>query len=161
MNILLIAAVVFVLGSLGGVANAVVTQSTLALPSRKGNIFQPGILGNMFVGGIAAVVSWGLYGAFAPYPVLGEAALALPTPVLTIGQLVGAIVIGFGGAKVLQDESDKRTLKTAAVRATEFIEGSSNLSTAKVEDATPVELLEIIEDMVSSEETDVGSRNSV
>ena len=147
MDILIIALLVFVLGAIGGIANALVTQNAFILPHRKGNTFQPGILGNIFVAGIAAVVSWGLYGPFASVPLLGGNTITSPAPILTLGTLVGSITVGFGGARVLSGASDNQLLRQATLRALERAEGSDAETLRKAQDAAPVDLLEIVDEL--------------
>src|SRR5262245_26040813 len=107
-------------GALGGLANALATDNTFPLPQRVLNkagtatvAWQAGALGNMFTAAIAALVSWGLYGPSSAYFIVGSAPAGSPTtPVtLTIYAAASALLIGFGGARWLTNEVDKRLLK--------------------------------------------------
>lgn len=60
--------------------------------------------GRVLVGGVAAVVFWGLYGPWANSPVLGGGS----TPPFTVAQLVAPILMGIGGPDWLQAQSQGR-----------------------------------------------------
>ena len=64
-----------------------------------------GPLGKVLVGGVAAVVFWGLYGPWADWPVLGGAP-ATP-PKFTVAQLVAPVLMGYGGPDWLQEKSER------------------------------------------------------
>ncbi len=123
MTFWLILVVVFVSGGIGGIANALMSDNGFILPKKihtqgGGGVWRPGFLGNVLIGGIAAVISWGLYGPFAAYPLLGGAAPAGAGPVsLTLSALVGAVLVGVGGARWLSNEVDKTLLRVAASQA--------------------------------------------
>lgn len=118
---------VFLAGGIGGVVNAVLTDNGFLLPRTEpvdggAAIVRPGWLGNVLVGAVAAVVSWGLYGPLGGYLVLGtpEAVAASPAPGrvgLSLAALVGAVLVGVGGARWLSGEVDKSLLRAAAIRA--------------------------------------------
>jgi hypothetical protein len=55
--------IIFLAGGFGGLANAFMSGEGLALPHRDKEIWCPGFVGNSFVGALAALVSWGLYGS--------------------------------------------------------------------------------------------------
>lgn len=55
--------IVFFAGAFGGLANAFISGEGLLLPHWEKGIWCPGFLGNSFVGSMAAIVSWGLYGS--------------------------------------------------------------------------------------------------
>jgi hypothetical protein len=92
------------------------------------------------------VVSWGLYGPLSPYYIIGTeqalAANALPETVgLTLAALVGAIMIGIGGARWLTSEVDKNLLRATAAQA-----ASSKPSAAasqQIAIATPAQALNV------------------
>jgi hypothetical protein len=60
--------------------------------------------GQVLVGGVAAVVFWGLYGPWANSPVFGGGG----TPPFTVAQLVAPILMGIGGPDWLQAQSERR-----------------------------------------------------
>ncbi len=105
--------IAFVAGALGGLVNAVTTDNGFIFPKFAsvpdgGNIWRPGVLGNLIVGAIAAVVSWALYGPAAGLPV-GDFKAEL-----TWAGFASAVLVGVGGARWLSAEVDKTLLKGAA-----------------------------------------------
>jgi hypothetical protein len=112
--------VVFAAGALGGIANVLLAGEGFHLPKYDppSGIYLPGFLGNIAIGGIAAVVSWGLYGPFGASVIVGAAAAADGNrPTLTLAALVGAILVGAGGARWLASEVDKRLFRSVAAEA--------------------------------------------
>jgi hypothetical protein len=103
-------------GALGGVLNAVMTDNGFILPQfaavqNNARIWRPGVLGNLVVGAVAAVVSWALYGPSAGLPV-GDFKAEL-----TWAGFAAAVLVGIGGARWLSAEVDKSLLKGAAAVA--------------------------------------------
>lgn len=119
--------VVGVAGAIGGVVNAIMTDNGFLKPKNEkvdgGNtVLRPGYLGNILLGAIAAIVSWGLYGPLSSYFVMGttEALKANTSPEnvgLSLASLVGAVLVGIGGARWLSNEVDKNLLRAAASQA--------------------------------------------
>nr|WP_320132409.1 hypothetical protein [uncultured Holophaga sp.] len=103
------------------------TDNGFLMPKRERSgasvtILRPGCLGNVFTGGVAALISWGLYGPLSAYLLLGsQEALAgnqnLAGLGLSLSSLVGAILVGMGGARWLSSEVDKSLLRAAAAHA--------------------------------------------
>jgi hypothetical protein len=119
--LILILVVVFVAGGVGGVINALMTDNGFVLPksavTNDGRILRPGFLGNILIGGIA-LISWGLYGPFAAYPLIGTSGAASSEQVtLSLSAFVGAVLVGVGGARWLTNEVDKTMLRAAASQA--------------------------------------------
>jgi len=117
MNLWSLLLAVFGAGAVGGVANALLTDNGFVLPRREMvngmAVFRPGFLLNVFVGGLAGAVSWGLYGPFATRFVLGGSGDGLDqvAPGLTLAALVGAVLVGVAGARWLTSESEKKALR--------------------------------------------------
>jgi hypothetical protein len=143
--------IVLIAGAVGGAVNALMTDNGFLRPKmekvdEKTSIFRPGYLGNILIGAVASVVSWGLYGPLSPYYIIGTeqalAANALPETVgLTLAALVGAIMIGIGGARWLTSEVDKNLLRATAAQA-----ASSKPSAAasqQIAIATPAQALNV------------------
>ena len=106
----------FTAGALGGILNAVMTDNGFIQPqfvtAEDGSrIWRPGILGNLIVGAVAALVSWALYGPSAGLPV-GDFKAEL-----TWAGFASAVLVGIGGARWLSSEVDKSLLKGAAAAA--------------------------------------------
>lgn len=100
-------------GAMGGVLNAVTSDNGFIVPrfapvDGGGKIWRPGVIGNVVVGAIAAVVSWALYGPSAGLPV-GDFKAEL-----SWAGFASAVLIGVGGARWLSAEVDKSLLKGAA-----------------------------------------------
>lgn len=123
-------------GVIGGAINALMTDNGFALPKYETQngirIFRPGFAGNMLIGGVAAAVSWGLYGPASGQALIvdrpsgsvpaapeggSKADAPAPQTVLTLASLVGAVMVGVGGARWLSNESDKNLLRAAASEA--------------------------------------------
>jgi hypothetical protein len=155
MNLWLGLLAVCVAGAIGGAVNAYLTDNGFAWPRQEKvdgvNLTRPGFLGAMFVGAVAAGISWGLYGPFAAHAILGATPeaieeVAAATPVtLTLSALVGAVLVGIGGSRWLTDQVDKNLLKAAAVQAAGK-QGSAATS-AKLASARPAQALEIARSM--------------
>lgn len=106
-------AYISVAGAIGGIVNALLTNNGFVFPSfaKSGNkkTLKPGVFGNVLIGASAALVSWGLYtspsiSASAPILCTNEPIYHLPLPAL-----VGAFLVGIGGARFLTTELDKRS----------------------------------------------------
>ena len=113
-----------VAGAIGGLVNAFMTDNGFALPrvekSEAGTIVRPGVFGNVGVGAVAAAISWGLYGPFASFVIVGNPDTGQNAPAgigLSLASFVGAILVGIGGAKWLTSQVDNKLLKAAAIGA--------------------------------------------
>jgi hypothetical protein len=87
----------FLIGMLGGVANSLLVEEGFVLPQlrneeKKGKIFRPGFIGNMVLGGIAALATY----------LLGASRLEF------LSQLGIALVSGVGGGNVLTSLMQKQ-----------------------------------------------------
>lgn len=111
---------VFTAGSVGGLINALTTDNRFGLPmverADPSHTLRPGLLGNALVGGIAAIVSWGLYGPFSATYLVGGPLPAMQ-PGLTHAGAGGAVLVGIAGARWLTSEVDKKLLRMAGVKA--------------------------------------------
>ena len=131
-------------GAVGGLLNAYFSDNGFAWPRvervDRVTITRPGFLGSMLVGGVAAVVSWGLYGPFAAAPLFGSG-VAAPLPPFTLSSLVGALLVGVGGGRFLTDQVDKFLLRTTAVKAAEG--HADAVASRQIATASPADALEI------------------
>lgn len=119
--LLLVIASVIVAGALGGVVNAILSDNSFILPaieqgSSGTTVWRPGILGNALVSATAALISWGLYGPDATLNLFKTFEPSF-TPNFSISALVGAVLVGMGGARWLTAEVDKKLLRGAAISA--------------------------------------------
>lgn len=113
-------AIIFLAGGFGGLANAFMSEEGFIVPKRHKGILCPGFLGNAFIGSMAAIVSWGLYGSGSGVELAREMTDSPRAEVsLTIGAIAGAILVGIGGSKWLSNEVDKKFLQEAASEAGE------------------------------------------
>jgi hypothetical protein len=114
-----ITGVIIIVGALGGLINAFMSDSGFILPGRYdegGNkIWKPGALGNMLLGAAAAFISWGLYGPFASFILMPPAPQTQAN--LTLSTLVGSFLVGIGGSRVITSEVEKNVLSKTAVQA--------------------------------------------
>jgi hypothetical protein len=145
-----ILALVCVAGAIGGLVNALLTNNGFPLPSKyqiDGRcIIQPGAIGNVLLGAIAAAVSFGLYGSLSNQPIIGTA--QVNPPILTVASLVGAVLVGVGGARLFTSEADKQLFQAAA---SQMAGTAPDPTTAeRIMRATPVEALKIASAMPSS-----------
>lgn len=151
---------VSIAGVVGGAVNALMSDNGFALPrydSQNGiKILRPGYIGNMLIGGVAAAISWGLYGPAAgqilvldrmPSSTSGanegdgtKVTVPTPQPALTMAGLVGGVLVGVAGARWLSNEVDKDLLRAAASQAA--LANKSDQLAAKLAIAPPAEALQ-------------------
>ena len=146
---------VFLAGGLGGVVNALMTDNGFILPKSEdvdGNmtVIRPGYLGNILIGAVGAVVSWGLYGPLSNVLIAGttealSASVKADQVGLTLASLVGAVMIGVAGARWLTSEVDKNLLKAAAAQAASS--QSSDGASQQIALASPAQALDIAKNM--------------
>lgn len=111
--------IVVTAGAVGGVVNSLIKDSGFGLPGYEQvgsvTIFRTGFLGNIIIGAVAALISWGLYGPFATYFILGGPAVTDLTQFgLTLSSFVGAILVGIGGSQWISKELEGDTSTKAA-----------------------------------------------
>ncbi|MGD2038161.1 MAG: hypothetical protein PVH28_09775 [Desulfobacterales bacterium] len=139
-------AIIFVFGAVGGVVNALLSDNGFILPKKQAQnstrIIRPGFLVNIFIGGIAALVSWGLYGPFAEVFIIGGTIDPIVGSTgLSLSSVIGALLVGVGGARWLTNEVDKKLLRAAASKAASG--QPSNQKAIRISAAPPAEALNI------------------
>jgi tetratricopeptide (TPR) repeat protein len=129
-----IIAVIGAIGALGGFMNVFIGDPGLHLPKTEDGVWQPGFLGVVVVGCVAAVGSWATLKAVQ---LIGTHLTPLG---LTSGDVANALLIGFAGAKWFKSESDKDILRKAAgiAAATKVEDPDAALTIAT---GTPMEAL--------------------
>jgi hypothetical protein len=141
-------------GGIGGVVNALINDKGFRMPGKvtvDGNtIFQPGWIGNVVLGAIAAAISWGLYGPLATHVIAGaDEASKNPANsdgvVLVLSSLVGAALVGVAGARWFTNEVDKNLLRAAASKAAGGV-GSPDAA-RQIALARPLQALQIAQAM--------------
>ncbi len=153
MEVWFMLGVVSIAGAVGGVINALLTDQGFIKPYKQRNenikIYRPGFLGNIFTGAVAAGISWGLYGPLSSHIIMGVSTQPSTSPApnigLTISSLVGAVLVGVGGARWLTNEVDKSLLKTAVSMAAAA--KPSPEAAERIALASPTETLEIIREL--------------
>ncbi len=139
MKIWQIAIIVFAAGVLGGLVNALLSGNTQLLPHTDPgppkDVYIPGMFATMLAGGLAAVISWGLYGASGGTSVIG-------TATLTVAAMAGALIIGFGGARWLTNEVDKTLLNKATAIAAD--QPKSETTAKSILNASPMKTLQLL-----------------
>jgi hypothetical protein len=151
MSLWWILLVVCVAGAVGGVVNALMSDNGFVLPKTADGIERPGYLGNVLIGAVAAGISWGMYGPFAQRYILGgppQPATPEQAPGLLVVTLVGAVLVGVGGARVLTNEVDKKLLKAAASEAA-GAKPADDSTAKKILMATPAQALDIAKSLPS------------
>ncbi|MSR56714.1 MAG: hypothetical protein EXS05_03465 [Planctomycetaceae bacterium] len=139
---------IFGAGALGGLVNALMADKIKLMPGSETagdtHYYYPGLIGNLVVSGVAAVVSWGLYGPFASANIIGPATDTQSLSV-TYAAFVGAILVGMAGARWLSNEVDKTMLRTAASLAAS--KGASEDVAAQLRSVSPAEAVRLTEAM--------------
>jgi hypothetical protein len=140
--------IIFIAGGVGGVINALLSDNGFILPRPElfgdTQIYRPGILGNVLTSGVAACISWGLYGPFSSAYMFGgpsNTGQAAPEYGITLAAIVGAVLVGVAGAKWLTNEVDKSLLKAAA--STAAAADPSPEKAKQMITATPAQVLKI------------------
>ena len=104
---------VFVAGCIGGFVNALLAGE-LELPRYRKECatLYLGWVGNALIGGVAALVFWGLYGPLAKATILGSVAATASSvePTLAVGEMCGSLIAGLGGGQLLPTLVDNRCL---------------------------------------------------
>jgi hypothetical protein len=134
-----IIAVIAGVGAVGGFMNVFIGDAGFHLPKTEDDVWQPGFLGVIVIGCIAAIGSWATLTAL---DLVGPNAAALT---LKTGDIANALIIGFGGAKWFKSESEKDILqKTASIAAGK--KGDTDAA-MKIATATPMGALHAAMDM--------------
>jgi hypothetical protein len=113
---------ILVIGGVGGIVNGLITDNGFVMPKTvpagEVTIWRPGIIGNVIVSAVAALVSYALYNSDAIGIRIGGPPPPPGTPPtvysLTLPAIAGLLLVGIGGARVLTNEVDKRLLKATA-----------------------------------------------
>lgn len=129
-------------GAFGGCINALLTDNGFFMPCKQQSngtvIVRPGFLGNVLIGIASALTSWGLYSSF------GSVELLQPLPTVTsftLASVIGAMLVGMGGARWLTNEVDKRLLKAAVAEVATA--PASSTAPQQIVVASPAKVLDI------------------
>jgi hypothetical protein len=149
MSVSILLLIVCVAGAVGGIVNALMTDNGFIMPSKaaasSGSILRPGFIGNALIGAVAAGISWGLYGPLSGMFIFGDGATLSKNVAgalgISLASLVGAMLVGVGGARWLTNEVDKNLLKAAASKAASSQADAT--AAQKIALASPVQALDI------------------
>jgi hypothetical protein len=110
----------FIAGCLGGLTNAAIAGE-LRLPHTEpeARVYKPGWVGNVLVGGVAALVFWGLYGPMASAVLIGPHEAGVVVATLRVSELFAALLTGVGGGRLLTAEVDRLVLEKEKKALTE------------------------------------------
>ena len=106
--------------------------SALGAPDLDAGVYGPGWIGTVLVGGFAALVFWGLYGPMAHSVLIGTPEAAGTTISLRVSELLGALVSGIGGGRLLSAEVEKKVL----AREKEALDRTKNELVSTMKDLT-------------------------
>ncbi len=118
-------------GTLGGLANALLSGAGLIMPHFEAvggsNVLAPGFVGSAFIGAVATLISYGLYGPFSNFAIIrgdqGQSLDGSPSSAqLTLAGLTGAILVGFSGGRWMTAEADKQFSHGTAVATAQAAE---------------------------------------
>jgi len=105
---------ILLFGCLGGIVNSLLGGG-FELPKKdsEANIWKPGWIGNVVVGGVAALAFWAFYGPLTQMALIGSGPQDAKA-VLTVGEVMTSLLAGTGGGKILNDMIDKRIMTREA-----------------------------------------------
>jgi hypothetical protein len=127
------------MGSLGSLVSAFIGDNGWHLPMNDSGIFRPGYLGNMLVGALAALASWGMQkGAI----LIGGSPSTLS---FSTSDMASAIVVGFGGASWFKSQIEKVILQRTAVVAAG--KPGDLAAAGQIATSTPMEALKVANNM--------------
>jgi hypothetical protein len=115
-------------GMVGGLVNVLFTVHSFVLPAvvivDGSKTLVPGALGSLIIGGIAALISYALYGPAQTFVMLyaGPPPTNQGTAILTPAALAGAILVGFSGGRWISAESDKQFSHGTSVNSARAVE---------------------------------------
>lgn len=131
-------ALILVAGTIGGIVNGLLTEGSILIPGKvavKDNmsVWRPGILGNIFIGAVAAFVFWTVYGSGNVSDLLHPPSTLSVSP-LTVGF---SILTGIAGARWLTNEVDKNVLKKSLA----MVMKTDSTIEQKIMEASPMQIL--------------------
>ena len=132
---------IVLMGSLGSLVSAFIGDNGWHLPMNDHGIFRPGYLGNMLVGALAALASWGMQKAAV---LIGTSSSAMS---FSTADMANAIVIGFGGASWFKSQIEKVILQKAAVVAAS--KPGDSAAAGQIATASPMEAFKAASNMKS------------
>jgi hypothetical protein len=116
MNPWMCALLIATAGAIGGIVNALLTDNGFLRPRWEHNVWCPGVISNVLIGGMSAFASWAFYGSGASVELAAQASERAAIS-LKFSALAGAFLVGVAGARWLTNEVDKRLLKEGIIEA--------------------------------------------
>jgi hypothetical protein len=108
-----ILAIVGVFGLLGGLVNCLLSgEFRVPHSDDTQKVWRPGWIANLLVGGVAAIVVWGVYGPIAGFDLMKDNLTECRLPV---AQLAGSILVGISGSKILTTMAEKEAERSAKI----------------------------------------------
>jgi hypothetical protein len=128
----------FIAGCVGGLTNAAIAGE-LKLPHKdsEARVYRPGWIGNILVGGVAALVFWGLYGPMAAAVVIGPQDASTLEPILRVSELFAALLTGVGGGRLLTAAVDKQMSQKEIATLTRTRDKLATALTGLVDEVRP------------------------
>ncbi len=123
--------VVMPVGSIGGLANAYLSEGGFSLPrffadTQGRRLLDPGFIGGILVGAITAIAFWGLYNPAASFY----------DTQLEVRPVIGALLAGVGGGRVLGSLVEKAVTRANLSRAQETVEMAASTMIGGEDDRT-------------------------
>jgi hypothetical protein len=155
-NLAYLILLIFVMGVFGGLLSALQTHNTNLTPKQEAppagvevptTARQLGLLLNMITGGIAAVLSWALYGPLAEANIFN---LSEATYAMTLAGLGGAFFVGYSGSRWLSAEADRRT-NSATITVAQLIPPDPQLVATIQAAEAPMDAFQIVKDRYEKE----------
>jgi len=130
---------IVLMGSLGSLGSSFLGDSGWHLPLNEDGIVRPGYLGNMLVGALAALASWGMQ--------KGAVLIGAPSSILSFSttDMAHAIVIGFAGASWFKGHIEQVILRRTAVLAAS--KPGDRAAADRIATSTPMEALQVAKHM--------------
>jgi uncharacterized protein (DUF2062 family) len=123
--------VAMLVGSIGGLANAYLSEGGFSLPrffadTQGRRLLDPGFIGGILIGAITAIAFWGLYNPTASFY----------DTQLEVRPVVGALLAGVGGGRVLSGLVERVITRTNLSRTQEAAERTASTMIGGEDDRT-------------------------
>ena len=123
--------VVMLVGSIGGLANAYLSEGGFSLPrffadTQGRRLLDPGFIGGILIGAITAVAFWGLYNPEASFY----------DTQLEVRPVVGALLAGVGGGRVLSSFVDRSMASESLSKTQEMVQMAASTMIGGEDDRT-------------------------
>ena len=111
MDIWYAISLVVISGIVGGLLNCAMTgEFVMPKIDPLTRIWKVGWIGNVFIGGLSALVVWGMNGPLANFDIFSPNTVSLT---LTVSQIVSNILVGMGGGNIITQMAQKQAERYA------------------------------------------------